>query len=229
MTTMAVPGPPEHLTDATAGLGVGSGDGVGVGRGVGEAAALGVGSSCCAGEIVGLANGEVKAVGETEPHAIAIAPENKRAEQRRKLISRLKRDPHHIVMRNRIKVPLQPPLEQRLLGGSFPGGCLPRCRFLHRRLRMDALGEHLLTRRAVPLLVLLVGDLPLDEQLCELPALRLAFEGHDLRLAKPEPPFGHKWGRAQRSKPQLGTNADEGLRDPVTDPKTRRLFDDKCC
>lgn len=30
MTTMAVPGPPEQLTDATTGVGVGSGCGVGV-------------------------------------------------------------------------------------------------------------------------------------------------------------------------------------------------------
>ena len=49
---------------------------------------------------------------------------------------------------------------------------------------MKALGKHLLACRAVPLLVLVVGDLALDEQLCELSALRFALEGHQVEANK---------------------------------------------
>src|SRR2546430_17010938 len=49
---------------------------------------------------------------------------------------------------------------------------------------MDALGKHLLACRAVPLLELLVGDLALDKQLCELSALRVALERHQAEASK---------------------------------------------
>src|SRR3989440_4430803 len=68
-----------------------------------------------------------------------------------------------------------------LLFGSFLSGGLARACLLRRCLWMEALGKHLLACRAVPLLVLLVGDLALDKQLCELSALRLALEGHLLK------------------------------------------------
>src|SRR6185312_17531658 len=54
-------------------------------------------------------------------------------------------------------------------------------------LGMDALGKHLLPGGAIPLLVLLVRDLALDEQLRELATLRLALEGHEVRLARATP------------------------------------------
>src|SRR5438552_1346613 len=59
--------------------------------------------------------------------------------------------------------------------------CLP-CRglppLLLTGLRVDPLGQHLTPRRAVPLLVRLVGDLPGDQQLRELAPLGLALERH---------------------------------------------------
>src|SRR5438105_6129528 len=67
--------------------------------------------------------------------------------------------------------------------GSFLGGLARPC-LLRRSLWMQALGKHLLACRAVPLLVLVVGDLALDEQLCELSALRLALEGHQAEASK---------------------------------------------
>src|SRR2546427_1442228 len=75
-------------------------------------------------------------------------------------------------------LPLRPQSGAHLLNGPFlPGRLAPR-RLVRGLLRMDALGQHLLAGRAVPLLVLLVGDLAVDEQLRELPALRLALEWH---------------------------------------------------
>jgi hypothetical protein len=50
MTTMAAPGPPEHFTDATAGVGVGVGS-------VSVEVGVGVGSDCLAG--VALGAGEI--------------------------------------------------------------------------------------------------------------------------------------------------------------------------
>jgi len=49
---------------------------------------------------------------------------------------------------------------------------------------VKALGQDLLASRAVPLLVLLVGDLALDKELREFPALRLAPEWHDAETGK---------------------------------------------
>src|SRR5947209_4928542 len=49
---------------------------------------------------------------------------------------------------------------------------------------MEALGKHLLARGAVPLFVLLVGDLALDKQLRELSALCLALERHQAEASK---------------------------------------------
>jgi len=49
---------------------------------------------------------------------------------------------------------------------------------------VKALGQDLLASRAVPLLVLLVGDLALDKELREFPALRLALEWHDAETGK---------------------------------------------
>src|SRR6185437_10380233 len=86
MTTMAAPGPPEHLTDATAGVGNASGDGLGIAVGVEDAGntddGLGLGPGCSVAEIAGLAAGEVSAVDGTAPHAIAIIPANATAAQR---------------------------------------------------------------------------------------------------------------------------------------------------
>jgi len=49
---------------------------------------------------------------------------------------------------------------------------------------VQPLRQHLAARRAVPLLVLVLGDLPLDEELCELPALGLALEWHAIATGK---------------------------------------------
>jgi hypothetical protein len=49
---------------------------------------------------------------------------------------------------------------------------------------MDALRQHLLACRAIPFLVLVVGDLAFDEQLRELPALRLALERTYVKASK---------------------------------------------
>jgi hypothetical protein len=49
---------------------------------------------------------------------------------------------------------------------------------------MNALREHLLAGRAIPLLVLLVRDLALDEKLREFAALRLALEWHVRKTGK---------------------------------------------
>jgi len=49
---------------------------------------------------------------------------------------------------------------------------------------VKTLGQDLLTGRAIPLLVLLVGDLPLDEELREFAALRLALEWHAAKIGK---------------------------------------------
>src|SRR5437588_7947680 len=65
-----------------------------------------------------------------------------------------------------------------LLLGAFLDGRLARPCLLRRRFWMEALRKHLLACRAVPLLVLVVGDLALDKELCELSALRLALERH---------------------------------------------------
>src|ERR1700716_2790723 len=50
---------------------------------------------------------------------------------------------------------------------------------------MEALRKHLAARRLIPPLVGLVGDLALDQQLRELPPLRLAFERHTSRPCNP--------------------------------------------
>src|SRR5207302_3249054 len=68
---------------------------------------------------------------------------------------------------------------RRLLGGGLARSCL-----LHRRRWMETLGKGLLACRPVPLLVLLVGDLALNKQLCELSALRFALEGHQAEASK---------------------------------------------
>jgi hypothetical protein len=73
MTTMEIPGPPEHLTDATAGVGVGSGDGRGLGEVVGCDVGVGVGDPAW------LVAGEMPAVGATAPQAIHMTA-NKTAE-----------------------------------------------------------------------------------------------------------------------------------------------------
>jgi hypothetical protein len=49
---------------------------------------------------------------------------------------------------------------------------------------MKALRKDLLAGRAVPLFVLLVSDLALDEELREFAALRLALEWHVAELGK---------------------------------------------
>src|SRR5439155_4547010 len=71
-----------------------------------------------------------------------------------------------------------------LLLGSLLCGRVARPCLLRRRLGMEALGKHLLACRAVPLLVLVVGDLALDKQLCEFSALRLALERHQAEASK---------------------------------------------
>src|SRR5437660_12064469 len=66
--------------------------------------------------------------------------------------------------------------------GSFLGGLARPC-LLRRSLGMEALGKHLLACRAVPLLVLVVGDLALDKQLCEFRRCALLLKGIKQRLA----------------------------------------------
>src|SRR5438552_10749629 len=67
---------------------------------------------------------------------------------------------------------------------ALPGLCLPGCPDacfcvrLGRRLRRHPLRQLLLPRRAIPLFVRLVRDLPVDQQLGELAALGLALERH---------------------------------------------------
>src|SRR6266550_4138952 len=80
--------------------------------------------------------------------------------------------------------------KQTLLVGAFLGGRLARACLLRRRFWMEALGKHLLACRAVPLLVLVVGDLALHKQLCELSALRLALERHQAEASKRQARFG---------------------------------------
>jgi hypothetical protein len=84
---MAVPGAPEHLIDATAGVGVGSGDGLGVGLdrgvGVGSDCGVGLGSVCWVGVAVALGAGDTRAVGTSaEPQAIVMTPAKTRAATR---------------------------------------------------------------------------------------------------------------------------------------------------
>src|SRR2546423_13301828 len=80
---------------------------------------------------------------------------------------------------------------------------------------MDALGKHLLACRAVPLLVLVAGDLALDKQLCELSALRLALERHQAEASKRQiPSSAHLCscyrgaGQTKRQRAQASAGAD---------------------
>jgi hypothetical protein len=84
MTTIAVPGPPVHLTDATAGV-VGSGDGAADGSGEGTGGEGDEMSWVAAG--VGLEAGEAWAVGGTAPQAITKSPAKTRAPHRLKPMS----------------------------------------------------------------------------------------------------------------------------------------------
>src|SRR5438874_86262 len=90
--------------------------------------------------------------------------------------------------------------ECALLLGSFFGDCLARNCLLRRRFWVEALRKHLLACRSVPFLVLLVGDLPLDKQLGELSALRLALEGHCSQASK-----------RQAQRPHSASRVDSGL------------------
>src|SRR2546430_2099097 len=96
---------------------------------------------------------------------------------------------------------------------------------------MDTLGKHLFACRAVPLLVLVVGDLALDKQLCELSALRLALERHQAEASKREiPASAHLCscyrgaGKPKRQREQASAGADvvlkiwSGRRDPTRRP-----------
>src|SRR2546421_12750502 len=113
-----------------------------------------------------------------------------------------------------------------LLAGSFPGGRLARPCLLRRRLWMEALGKHPLACRPVPLFILLVGDLALDEQLCELSALRLALEGHEAEASK-GPAQGFDWSPSpallhSEGNPWANTRSRPGNTSARKDPSTGR-------